>query len=165
MQINTFKDMYTAELSELHDAERQIGEALSRLMGRVRHDGLKQILTTFRDQGQAHRSRITDILGRCNVNPDRHKDQSVTRLIEETEKMEDILSSPDLADAGLIASLQKIAHYQIAAYGTAATYADVLGFDGDKGDLHQILDEQKAIDTRLTTVAKSVVNPDAARAA
>ncbi|HYD30857.1 MAG TPA: ferritin-like domain-containing protein [Azospirillaceae bacterium] len=162
--INTFKDMYLAELAELHDAETQQAEALQRWMGVAQHDGLKKALHKHLEETQSQRDRLARLLQGHGVNPGMHKDQAISALLHESEKMKEILSSPDLTDAGLIASAQRIEHYEIAGYGTVATYASVLGLKEDQATLHDILEEEKAADGRLTALAKSAVNPDAAAA-
>jgi ferritin-like metal-binding protein YciE len=161
MQINSFKEMYFAELSELVDAEKRLVEALTKAAEKASHDGLKQALLKHRDETQTQRDRVRAILDRHGYNPDAHQDQAMASLIAETEKMQDILQPSDLADAGLIASAQKIEHYEIAAYGTAAAYAGVLGLTEDQSELHTILDEEKATDQRLSLLATTVVNQDA----
>jgi len=165
MQIDNFKDMYLAELSELHSVETQLTDALSKMAQTARHDGLRQAFDQHRQQTEAQRDRVRGLLDRHGVDPDMHTDQSMARLINESEKMASILTDPDIADAGLIGSAQRIEHYEIAAYGTAATYADMLGFGEDARVLHQILDEEKAADSKLTMLATQVVNPDAVAAA
>jgi ferritin-like metal-binding protein YciE len=82
-------------------------------------------------------------------------------LVLETEKMLTMVKGNDLRDAALIASAQKIEHYQIAAYGTAAALASQLGFRDDQQLLHQSLEEKKEADIHLTDLAKSEVNQDA----
>jgi ferritin-like metal-binding protein YciE len=67
----------------------------------------------------------------------------------------------DLRDAALIASAQKVTHYQIAAYGTAAALAGQLDLRDDQTRLHEGLDEEKEADLLLTGLAKSEVNQDA----
>ncbi|HYG91476.1 MAG TPA: DUF892 family protein [Azospirillum sp.] len=161
MQIDNFKEMYFAELSELHDSERRMADALTRMAAKASHDDLKQALLKHRDETQAQRDRVRAILDGHGYNPDAHQDQAMAHLIEEAEKMMGILQSGNLVDAGLIASAQKIEHYEIAAYGTVASYAGVLGLTGDQSELHAILDEEKATDQRLTTLATTVVNQDA----
>jgi ferritin-like metal-binding protein YciE len=75
-----------------------------------------------------------------------------------------ILKIDDLRDAGLIASAQKIEHYQIAAYGTAAALAGQLGLRDEQKMLHLSLEEERRADILLTQVAKREVNPDAVAA-
>lgn len=161
MQINTFKDMYFAELSELYDAERRMAEALGRMANQAGHDSLKQAMLRHRDETEAQRDRVRAILDRHGYSPDIHQDQAMASLIDEAEKMMVLLQQGPLLDAALIASAQKIEHYEIAAYGTAAAYAEALGLADDQAELHVILDEEKATDQRLSMVAKSVVNQEA----
>jgi ferritin-like metal-binding protein YciE len=89
-------------------------------------------------------------------------------LVNETEMMLGMLKGNDLRDAGLIASAQKLEHYEIAAYGneiaaygTVAALAGQLDLRDDQQMLHESLEEEKQADVRLTKLAKGEVNPDA----
>ena len=81
-------------------------------------------------------------------------------LINETEKMLSLLEGDDLRDAGLIASAQKLEHYEIAAYGTAAALAGQLELRDDQRMLHDSLEEERKVDAALK-LAKGEVNRDA----
>ena len=81
-------------------------------------------------------------------------------LVNETEMMLGMLNGNELRDAGLIASAQKLEHYEIAAYGTVAALAGQLDLRDDQQTLHESLEEEKR-DLRLTKLAKREVNPDA----
>jgi ferritin-like metal-binding protein YciE len=76
-------------------------------------------------------------------------------------KMLGMLKGNELRDAGLIASAQKLEHYEIAAYGTVAALAGQLDLRDDQQMLHESLEEEKQADVRLTKLAKGEVNPDA----
>ena len=82
-------------------------------------------------------------------------------LVHETEKMLGILKGNELRDAGLIASAQKLEHYEMAAYGTAAALAGQLDFRDDQRTLHVSLEEERQADLLLTQLAKREVNRDA----
>jgi ferritin-like metal-binding protein YciE len=82
-------------------------------------------------------------------------------LVHETMKMLAMLGGDDLRDAGLIASAQKLVHYEIAAYGTAAALAGQLDLRDEQRMLHRSLDEERETDVLLTRIAKREVNPDA----
>ena len=84
-------------------------------------------------------------------------------IIREAEKWGGMIDIPDLRDAGLIASAQRIEHYEIAVYGSLATWAKQLGFYDDFESLLDILEEEKRADGLLSEVAKQVVNRDAER--
>jgi ferritin-like metal-binding protein YciE len=82
-------------------------------------------------------------------------------LIKETDKILTMVKGNELRDAGLIASAQKLEHYEIAAYGTAAALAGQLGMRDDQEMLHKSLEEEKHCDALLTQLAIGEVNADA----
>jgi ferritin-like metal-binding protein YciE len=87
--------------------------------------------------------------------------QAMQTLVTETKKMLTILKADDLRDAGLIASAQKLEHYEIAAYGTAAALAGQLHLRDEQKMLHLSLEEERRADALLTQLAKHKVNPHA----
>src|SRR5215471_19107750 len=98
------------------------------------------------------------MLQKHGANPRAHRDQAMQALVNETEKMMGIVKGDDLRDAALIASAQKVDHYEIAAYGTAAALAGQLDLREDQRLLHESLEEEKGTDAALTRLAKSEVN-------
>jgi ferritin-like metal-binding protein YciE len=161
MQITTFKDMYIAELQELRSLEAQLNDALLRMAEAASHASLKSLLTNYRNKTLAQEKRLESILARHKAKVREHTDQAMQALISETEKMLTIVKGPQLRDAALIASAQKIGHYEIAAYGTAAALAGQLDFRDDQVLLHESMEEAKEIDFRMTRLAKGEVNQDA----
>jgi ferritin-like metal-binding protein YciE len=165
MQINNFKDMYVAKLQELFSAEGQLADALDRMANVASHPSLKNAFWHHRDGGQVRRQRVESILQKHGANPWAHTNQSMQMLVIETAKMGAMLNGDDLRDAGLIASAQKLEHYAIAAYGTAAALAGQLDLRDEQRLLHESLDEEKEADALLTMLAKGAVNRDAAAVA
>jgi ferritin-like metal-binding protein YciE len=161
MEISSFKDMYIAELQELTSLEGQLGEALLRMAEVASHSSLKNVLIHHQEQTLLQRQRLESILQKHRANPRAHTDQAMQALINEAEKMTALVKGNDLRDAAIIASAQKIEHYEIAAYGTAAALAGQLNLRDDQQILHQILGEEKAADVALTELAKKEVNKDA----
>lgn len=84
-------------------------------------------------------------------------------LLQEAEKWAGMVKDPNLRDAGLIASAQRVEHYEIAVYGSLATWAKQLGWEQDLQALLG-LEEEKQADEKLSALAKRVVNPDATTA-
>ncbi len=164
MQITSFKEMYIAELQELASLEGQLGGALLELAGVASHDALKEALSHHREETLVQAQRIESILRKHGANPRAHTDQAMQALIHETEKMTELVKDPGVRDAAIIASAQKVEHYEIAAYGTAAAMAGQLGLRDDQDILHRTLEEEKAADAKLTQLAKSEVNRQAAPA-
>ena len=108
-----------------------------------------------------HLEKKDAMLERHGVAAD-HTDQSIQSLIAEAENWAQMLDDAALRDAGLLASAQRIEHYEIAAYGTLACWAKQLGYDEDLQDLLSILDEEKAADDKLNGLAKREINLQAA---
>lgn len=161
MQISDFKTMYLAELQELASAERLLADALPRMAKVTSNPELRQTLLDHRKQAQQQRDRIERILTKHGASPRAHVDQAMQALIGETEKMLTIVTGNELRDAALIASAQKLAHYEIAAYGTAAALAGQLDLRDDQSTLHQSLEEKRQTDAFLTRLAKGEVNREA----
>lgn len=164
MQFKNFKDMYIAELQELVSVESQLDLALKRMAEAASHASLKRELLRHRAETKEQSKRLQSILQNHGAKMRAHTDQAMEALVNETEKMLSLLEGDDLRDAGLIASAQKLAHYEIAAYGTAAALADQLELRDDQRMLHDSLEEERKIDATLTKLAKGEVNQDAAAA-
>jgi len=164
MEITNFKDMYVAELQELASVEAQLADALLRMAGAASNPALKRVLIHHRAETETQRDRLATILETHGASPTAHTDQAMQTLITEAKKMLTILTEDNLRDAGLIASAQKLEHYEIAAYGTAAALAGQLDFRDEQKMLHLSLEEEKRIDALLTQLAKREVNPEAVAA-
>lgn len=164
MEITTFKDLYFAELQELASAQRQLTESLLRMAEMASHPKLKNLLVHHREETEAQKERLDSILQKHGASPTEHTDQSMETLLKENEKMLTILKGAGLRDSGLIASAQKIEHYEIAAYGTACALAGQLELRDDQKMLHESLDEARMMDATLTQLAKEEINQDAVAA-
>ena len=167
MQIKKFKDMYLAELQELLSAESQLGDLLKRAAEAASHPSLKDALKRHCLETLQQGDRVRSILQKHGADAQVHTDQAMQAIVAEAEKMMRILQGDDLRDAGLIASAQKIEHYEIAAYGTAKTLAGQLDLGEVKNLLDETLGEEGKADKLLTSIAtggmfKSGVNDRAA---
>ena len=160
METTNFKDMYLSELQELASVESQLAESLLHMSEVASHPVLKNALLHHREETQVQKDRLESILQKHGANP-AHTDQAMQALLKETGKMLTMLKGNDLRDAGLIASAQKLDHYEIAAYGTAAALAGQLDLRDDQQMLHMSLEEERQSDALLTQLAKSEVNSDA----
>ena len=165
MQITSFKDMYIAELQELASMEKQLGEALLAMSRVASHPSLKDTLLHHQEQTRTQMERLESMLRNHGSSAYVHTDQAVQALLAETEKMLKLVKGNDLRDAALIASAQKLEHYEIAAYGTAAALAGQLELREDQDLLHDSLEEERETDALLTKLAKGEVNQDALLAA
>jgi ferritin-like metal-binding protein YciE len=130
----------------------------------ARHPQLKQVIEAHLNETRAQRDQLDGLLERHGADPGKHQDGSMQAIIKEAERWARQVQDPECRDAGLIASAQRVVHYEIAVYGTLATWAKQLNEEGDLTVLHAMLEEEKRTDEKLTELAKSVINPEAAQA-
>jgi ferritin-like metal-binding protein YciE len=158
MKLETLKDLYIHELKDLYSAEKQIIKALPKMVKAATN---KQLATGFQEhleQTKEHVARLEKILTSQDESTRGPKCAGMEGLIKEGEEMIEEDADEEVRDAGLIAAAQRVEHYEMAGYGCARTYAELLG-DPDSAQLLQTtLDEESDTDKKLTDLAKSVIN-------
>lgn len=163
MNIDEFRQMYVAELQELRSVEAQLVEALPKVAETANHPELKDAIRKHLEETRAQGGRLDGILRAHGARAREHQDSSMQTILREAEKWAKMVQDSHLRDAGLIASAQRVEHYEIAVYGTLAAWAKQLGHAEDLQTLHAILEEEKRTDETLTELAKHIINPDAER--
>jgi len=162
MAIESLRDLYLEELKDTYNAEQQILKALPKMEDAASHDELQRAFREHRQQTEEHVRRIERIFGSLDEKPRGRRCRGMEGIIDEGEEMLKDAKDGDTRDAALIAAAQRVEHYEIAAYGTLRSYARQLGRNQDADLLQQTLDEEGQTDQRLTQIAESRVNPDAA---
>ena len=158
---HSLRDLYIEELQDLYSAEQQIIDALPQLASAATSPDLERAFAEHLEQTTVHRERLDLILKSLNVQPGGHHCEGMAGLIKEGRERLRQDSPSDVKDAALISAAQRVEHYEIAGYGTARTYARLLGdWEGERL-LQQTLDEEGATDHRLTDLATSGINQDA----
>ena len=158
---HSLRDLYIEELQDLYSAEQQIIEALPQLASAATSPHLERAFAEHLEQTTVHRERLDLILKSLNVQPGGHHCEGMAGLIREGRERLRQDSPSDVKDAALISAAQRVEHYEFAGYGTARTYARLLGdWEGERL-LQQTLDEEGATDHRLTDLATSGINQDA----
>jgi ferritin-like metal-binding protein YciE len=157
-EIGTIDELYDAELEELRSAETQLGSLLTELSGRLQNSELDRLLQGYATELRSRAADLSRMLSARGRDPRAHPDQAMRALIGETRKMMQVCSAA-VRDAAIVASLQRLLHFKIAGYGTVATYAKLLGFVDEASRFAEFDDRDKAVDKRLTDIAKTTVNP------
>jgi len=138
-------------------------DTLARLPLTATNPKLSAAFEAHLEETQGQIERIDQIVETCGLKLKRMKCVAMEGLIEEgKEVMEEIEKGPVL-DAALIEAAQKAEHYEIAGYGTLMTFAKHLGLKEAVPLLKQTLDEEKATDEKLTELAESETNVQAAK--
>jgi ferritin-like metal-binding protein YciE len=162
MQIETMQELYVDVLKDLYDAEQQILKALPKMAKAANSEELRDGFQKHVAQTQIHVERLDQVFEQMGETPKRKKCKAIEGLLEEGKEVMDSVSDPEVLDAGLIAAAQKVEHYEIATYGCARTYAELLDQGGATDLLQQTLDEEKLTDQKLTELALNQINLEAA---
>jgi ferritin-like metal-binding protein YciE len=163
MELQTLEDLYIHELKDLYSSERQLIRALPKLAKSAKNDQLSAGFQEHLEQTKEHAARLEEILKNRKQSTRGPKCKGMEGLIAEGAGMIEEEGDPEVKDAGLIAAAQRVEHYEIAGYGTARTYAEILGDKNGAKLLQTTLDEEEETDRKLTKLAKSSINVAAAR--
>lgn len=178
-KIIDLKDLLKHEILDLYSAEEQIIEALPEMIEKTNDARLKESLSNHLIVSKAHKDRL-DLIKKSIMDDEEEENtgffsnlfggsdsvtsRGVEGLIKEAGKIMNEEMTIEAMDAAIIASLQKIGHYEIAGYGTARAYALELKLDSITTELGATLSEVYDADRSLTKLAVGQVNPDAENA-
>jgi ferritin-like metal-binding protein YciE len=161
MKLDTLKKLYVEELRDLYDAENQLIKALPKMAKGASSDELKQAFEDHLEQTKEHIERLEEIFQRLGEKPTGKTCKAMKGLIEEGSEMLEEEGEESVIDAGLIGAAQRVEHYEMAAYGTVRTFANLLGEEEAADLLQQTLDEEGETDKHLSELAEEVVNQGA----
>jgi len=153
------EDVLATELKEIHSAERQLSRALPRFSKKVQTRRLGEMLEERVEQGAVLIERIESALDDMQVSKGRHKNIAAEALIEDMTQHIEESENETLVEPLLLASIQKIEHYCIAAWGTAAAMGRLLGQENVVQTMEQVLEQGKRFDEDMTKLAEQEVNP------
>jgi ferritin-like metal-binding protein YciE len=163
MELETLRDLYIHELKDLHSAEKQLTKALPKMAKAATNEQLAAGFEEHLAQTEEHVNRLEKILESHDESTRGPKCKGMEGLIEEGKEMIEEDGDDDVRDAGLISAAQRVEHYEIAGYGCARAYAEVLGDRKGADLLDQTLEEEAATDKKLTELAKTLINVQAVR--
>jgi ferritin-like metal-binding protein YciE len=166
MKLETLHDAYIHELKDLLSAERQLIKALPKMAKASTHEDLATGFEEHLRQTEEHVSRLEKILSDLGESTARvEKCKAMEGLIAEGADLIAKGGTPEIVDALLIGAAQRVEHYEIAAYGTARTFAEILGESDAVDVLQTTLGEEGDTDKKLTELAVNTVNANARAAA
>jgi ferritin-like metal-binding protein YciE len=163
MKLRTMDDLFLDSLRDLYDAEKQITKALPKMSKAATSDELKAAFEQHLQVTRRQVERLDQIFTQLDEKPTGKKCAAMAGLIEEGEELIKEGKPSPILDAGLIGAAQKVEHYEMAGYGTARTFANLLGHTQAAQLLQDTLEEEKETDQQLTELAESVVNEEAAQ--
>jgi ferritin-like metal-binding protein YciE len=163
-ETNPLEELLVDELKDLYSAETQIVKALPKMAKGASSPDLKRAFERHLDETRRQVERLNQIGEALEIKLTGKKCKGMEGLIEEGKELLEEDLDENALDAGLIGAAQKVEHYEIAAYGTARTHAEMLGYSKVARLLQQTLNEEGATDKKLTQLAESIINVEAVEA-
>lgn len=161
-KLNSLDDLLLHEVQDMYHAEKQLVKALPDVAEKAASPELKSAIEEHLQQTKVHVNRLERIFEMLGQEPKTTKCKAIKGILDEGDDTISERGSSETLDAAIIMSAQKVEHYEIAAYGSLATWADMLGRQDIKQLLGQTLDEEKAADEKLTELARAGLNQRAA---
>jgi ferritin-like metal-binding protein YciE len=156
--------LYTAQLRYLLSTEQQIVKGLPDMEEHADDPQLKQAFRSHLQETEVHVSRLKQLIGDLKDDVDDKKDPILTAIAGSGKNISKETDSGPIRDAGLIATAQKIEHYEIASYGSARDWAIQLGLSDHAATLQETLEEEKHADLLLSHLSQRA-NRDASTVA
>jgi ferritin-like metal-binding protein YciE len=160
--IKTMDDLFVHTLRDIYYAENQILKALPKMIKQATDPQLKQGFQTHLNETKNHVVRLEQVFRQHGEEPSGVDCPAIDGIIEEAEDVTGEVDDKAVLDAALIAAGQAVEHYEMTRYGTLIAWAKQLGRNNCAGLLQQNLEEEKAADKKLTSIAESHVNRAAA---
>lgn len=165
MKLNSLHELFIEELQDLYDAEQQLVKALPKIAEQASYHELQNGIREHLEQTKGHVRRLEQVFESIGEKAKTTKCQGMKGILEEGEHLAKTEGEAAAIDAGIIASAQKVEHYEIASYGSVCSYAQIMGHNQALQLLRQTLEEEKETDRKLTALAERLINVDAVRAA
>lgn len=151
--ITNLDELYCDQLRDLYSAENQLIAALPEMAAAATNTDLREGFTRHLEETRSQHARLATICARRGISPEGEDCDAMRGLIKEAKKHLGDTVAGDVRDAVLIASANRVEHYEIAAYGVARAFAEALGYGDDAELLGESLDEEAAADEALTKIA------------
>jgi ferritin-like metal-binding protein YciE len=161
MTLATLHDLYVDELRDLYNAENQVLKALPKMAKAATAPKLAAAFADHLAETKVHIERLETIFERLDASPKGKKCKAMEGLLAEGQELMAQDAAASVMNAALIATAQRVEHYEMAGYGCVRTYARLLGEEQAADLLQATLDEEGATDKKLTELAESVINEKA----
>ena len=161
--LDSLSDLLKDEIKDIYDAEKQLTKALPKLAKKATAPELKQAFQEHLQQTEQHIERLEQVFEQLGMPARGKKCEGMKHLIEEGDDMIADADDDATRDALMIAAAQKVEHYEIATYGTIRVWANLLGKTDVAVLFEDTLEEEKETDQKLTQIAESFVNTQAAQ--
>lgn len=150
--MSELREAFIETLKDTYDAENQIIKALPKVIKHVENEQLKEALESHLEETQEHAKRLEKVFEIFDQSPGKKKCNGMAGLITEGQE---VLEEEE-GQAALILALQKVEHYEIAAYGALISWANILEEREAANILKETLAEEKHADEKLNNIAEEI---------
>jgi ferritin-like metal-binding protein YciE len=161
-EIKTLDDLFVHQLRDIYYAEKQIVQALLEMIEKAKDPGLKQGFEAHLGETKNHVKRLEQVFKMHGVEAKGVECPAIDGIMEEADEIAGEVDDKKVLDAALIAAAQAVEHYEITRYGTLIAWAKQLGRPDCASVLQENLEEEKAADSKLTSLAERNINVKAA---
>jgi len=161
MKLNTLDALFLNELQDIYNAENQVLKALPKMIKAAKNPQLKTSFEMHLKDTEGQVQRLEQVFEELGQSPKGKTCKGMEGVIAEGEELIHERADDSVRDAGLIVAAQQVVHYEIAAYGSVCTFADLLKKSRIKQLLKENLAQEEATDQKLTQLAKGLVNQEA----
>src|SRR5215216_2059313 len=151
--IKTMDDLLLHGLQDMYYAEQQITKALPNMIDQATNRDLAQGLKSHLEETKKQIERLEQVFNKLGKQPSGTDCPAIDGLIKEADATSGDVEDKSVLDAAIVAAAQAVEHYEIARYGTLIAWAEELGHDDIVLFLNTNLNEEKAANTKLNTVA------------
>jgi ferritin-like metal-binding protein YciE len=151
--INNLEELYYDQLRDLYSAETQLVAALPEMVSNASNNELREAFATHLVETKGHLVRLDQLFADHGISRDGEECDAMRGLIKEAKKHIESTTRGEVRDAVLIASANRVEHYEMAAYGATKAFAEVLGFDESAALLNKTLQEEGHADQVITKIA------------
>lgn len=156
--IKTLDDLFVHQLEDIYYAEQQIVNALPDMIDKATDGSLRSTLENHLQETNGQIQRLEKVFEMHGASPRGTNCPAIDGIIEEADDVSSDVEDKQVLDAAILANAQAVEHYEITRYGTLIAWAKQLGRADCAAVLQQNLDEEKAADRKLTSVAETHVN-------
>lgn len=150
------RELFVDQLKDLYWAEQEMTKALPKMISNSTSEELVDALTNHLEESKEHVTRLEEVFSSIGEKAEAKKCEAMAGLTKEGEEIMKGTEAGVVRDAGIISAAQKIEHYEIASYGTLASFARVLGEEEAASMLEETLDEEKNADETLSQISDSI---------
>jgi ferritin-like metal-binding protein YciE len=160
--IKTMDDLFVHALQDVFHTENKIVKSMPKMIEKATNPQLKQAFQSHLGETREHLTRLEEVFRMSGVRPQVLDCPAIESIVEEAEDVVGEAENQEVLDAALLAAAQAVEHYEMTRYGTLIAWARQLGRNDCAQLLQRTLEEEKAADRKLTSIAETSVNQMAA---